>query len=228
MGSRDFSELDVPLIQDVVLEQIKHRLSDGTFPPGAHLNLRQISEALGVSIVPVREAVKMLQSEGRLIRDRSRSYRVRQLTFDELTQMNQLSSYLELELITAGVPRLTADDIATMRRLDEDVAHRTGDRHAVLLAHRELHFVPFRAADKSVFLDSVRRLWDHYEHYRLLFFDTDPTIAADANMEHHEFVEACATGDVAGAVAIHRQHRTNSFAQLAQFADEAPQPSADG
>lgn len=227
MGSREFSELDVPLIQDVVLEQIKHRLSDGTFPPGAHLNLKQISEALGVSIVPVREAVKMLQSEGRLIRDRSRSYRVRQLTFDELTQMNQLSSYLEIELITAGVPKLSAADLATMRQLNEDVVHRTGDRHTVLLAHRELHFVPFRAADKSVFLDSVRRLWDHYEHYRLLFFDSDPAIAADANMEHHDFVDACANGDVEAAVAIHRHHRTNSFAQLSQFADEVPQTAAE-
>ena len=224
MSIRDFSEVDVPLVQDVVLAQLRERLVDGTFPPGAHLNISEIAEAMGVSIVPVREAIKILQSEGRLIRDRSRSYRVRRLTYDELTQMNQLSSYLEVELIGAGVPRLTDADVERMGELSRSVAARSGDRRQVLAAHRELHFVPFEAADKSVFLDYVRRLWDHYEHYRLLFFDSDSPIEGDANVEHQEFVEACAARDGDAAVDIHRRHRTNSFVHLSRLAGEADEP----
>lgn len=220
MTARELSEVDVPLIQEVVLEQLRERLVDGTFPPGSQLNISEIAEALGVSIVPVREAIKILQSEGRLIRGRNRAYRVRRLTKDELTQMNQLSSYLEVELIRAGVPALTDDDVELMRQMNKRVMERKGDRRDVLVAHRELHFICYRAANKSVFLDYVQRLWDHYEHYRLLFFDSNSPIEADASIEHQEFVEACAARDAEAAVAIHERHRANSFEFLSRLADE--------
>jgi DNA-binding GntR family transcriptional regulator len=215
-----FSEVEVPLVQDVVLDELRRRLGDGTFPPGSVLNIKEVADGLGVSIVPVREAVKILQSEGRLVRDRSRQYRVRRFSADELAQMNQLSTYLEVELIRAGVPRLTTGDLARMRRLSAYVARRKGSRSELLAAHRELHFVCFEAAGKSVFLDSVRRLWDHYEHYRLLFFDSRTAIEADASVEHQDFVDACASGDVEAAVAIHTKHRANSFVHLSRLAEQ--------
>lgn len=220
MSARDFSTVDVPLVQEVVLDQLRERLVDGTFPPGSQLNISEIAEALGVSIVPVREAIKILQSEGRLIRARNRAYRVRQLSKAELTQMNQLSSYLEIELIKAGVPNLTDDDIERMREMNALVERRQGDRRDILGAHHELHFICYRAADRSVFLDHVERLWGHYEHYRLLFFDSDGPIEEDASVEHREFVDACAASDVAAAVAIHERHRANSFIHLSRLADE--------
>jgi DNA-binding GntR family transcriptional regulator len=212
------SGLQVPLVQEVVLDKLREQMVDGTFPPGAHLNISEIAEDLGVSIVPVREAVKILQSEGRLVRERNRSYRVRELTYVELVQMNQLSTYLEIELIKAGVPNLTESDISKMRALSEQVRKRQGDRHEVLTAHRRLHFVCFEAAGLSVFLENVNRLWDHYEHYRLLFFDSSSATQEDATIEHQQFVEACQEGDVEQAVAIHDQHRQHSFTYLSEIA----------
>jgi DNA-binding GntR family transcriptional regulator len=214
------SEVEVPLVPDVVLEELRGRFADGTFPPGSVLNIKEVADGLGVSIVPVREAVKILQSEGRLVRDRSRQYRVRRFSADELAQMNQLSTYLEVELIRAGVPKLTAADLNRMRKLSAHVARRKGSRGELLAVHRELHFVCFEAAGKVVFLDSVRRLWDHYEHYRLLFFDSHTSIEADASVEHQEFVDACTARDVEAAVAIHEKHRANSFVYLSRLADQ--------
>lgn len=212
------SLLEVPLIQEAVLDRLREQLGDGTFPPGAQLNISEIADDMGVSIVPVREAIKILQSEGRLVRHRSRAYRVRKLTYDELVQMNQLSTYLEVELIKAGVPKLTDEQITEMRSLNETVSRRPGDRNEILAAHRRLHFLCFEAAGKSVFLENVGRLWDHYEHYRLLFFD-DSEIQGDASVEHLEFVDACADRDAGLAVSIHERHRKNSFKLLSQLAD---------
>jgi len=211
--------LDVPLVQEVVLERLREQLVDGTFPPGTQLNISELAEEMGVSIIPVREAVKILQSEGRLVRHRSRSYRVREFTLDELVQLNKLSTYLEIELIKAGVPKLTVADIKEMRRLTKIVSERPGDRSEILASHRRLHFVCFEAADKSVFLENVTRLWDHYEHYRLLFFDVEQN-QRDASLEHQEFVDACASLDADLAVRIHARHRRNSFKYFSQLADD--------
>lgn len=207
------------------MERLREQMIDGTLPPGATLNISEIAEGLGVSVVPVREAVKILQSEGRLVRDRSRSYRVRELDYEELIQMNQLSTYLEIELIKSGVPRLSDDDIAEMKELNAIVARREGERADLVAAHRRLHFVCFEAANKTIFLENVNRLWDHYEHYRLLFFDGD-TKQDDATIEHQEFFEACANHDVDLAVSIHERHRRNSFEYLSKLAERAEQPDA--
>ena len=211
--------LEIPLVQEVVLERLREQLVDGTFPPGTQLNISKIAEEMGVSIGPVREAIKILQSEGRLVRHRSRSYRVREFTRDELVQLNKLSTYLEIELIKAGVPKLTDGDIAEMRELTKPVTELPANRSQLLAAHRRLHFICFEVADKSVFLENVTRLWNHYEHYRLLFFDVEKN-QRTANVEHQEFVDACARRDANLAIKIHDRHRRNSLNYFSELPDK--------
>lgn len=213
------SELHVPLLQDAVLASLRERLLDGTFPPGSQLNIREVAAHLGVSAVPVREAIKILQSEGRLVHERSRGYSVRRLSHEELIQVNRLSELIEVELLQAGVPKLNTAQIDEMRTVARVVHEDSGDRRQVLEAHHRLHFIPYEAADLSVYLEVVGRLWAHYEHYRLLFFDSDIALKTSASEEHSNFVEACIAGDVELAVAIHREHRVNSFRHLSRIAE---------
>lgn len=223
MTDRNSTELHVPLLQDAVLEKLREQLLDGSLPPGSPVNIREVAARLGVSAVPVREAIKILQSEGRLVHERGRGYTVRRLTHQELVQVNHLSSLIEAELLTSGVPKLTATQITEMRRALEIVCDDDGDNREILDAHRRLHFIPYEAADLNVFLEVVTRLWDQYEHYRLLFFDSDVALQASGTEEHRQFVEACANSDVEQALAIHAGHRTSSFHHLARIADtESP------
>lgn len=219
MSEPNSSELHVPLLQDAVLASLRERLLDGTFPPGSQLNIREVAARLGVSAVPVREAIKILQSEGRLVHERSRGYSVRRLSHDELIQVNRLSGLIEEELLRAGVPKLSQVQIVEMQEAAVLVSQRHADNRQVLEAHRRLHFIPYQAADLSVYLDVVTRLWDHYEHYRLLFFDSDASLQTSAADEHIRFAEACVRGDVELAMEIHRDHRINSFRHLSRIAE---------
>ena len=224
MPDKNPTELNVPLLQDAVLETLRERLLDGTFPPGSQLNIREVAARFGVSAVPVREAIKILQSEGRLVHDRGRGYSVRRLTHEELVQVNHLSALIEAELLKAGVPKLKQTQIAEMRKVVEIVCAEDGDNREVLDAHRRLHFIPYEAADLSVFLEVVTRLWDQYEHYRLLFFDSDSSLKASGTEAHRNFVDACADSDTERALAIHAEHRTSSFHYLAHIAESGTVP----
>ena len=220
MNDHTETELHVPLLQDAVLENLRERLLDGTFPPGSQLNIREVAARLGVSAVPVREAIKILQSEGRLVHERGRGYYVRRLSHEEMVQVNQLSAMLEDELLATGVPKMTSEHKAEMLAAWEVVGREGGDKRDVLTAHRRLHFIPFEASGLNIFLDVVNRLWDQYEHYRLLFFDSDMALKSSAMEEHRRFAQACMDGDAELARRIHAEHRLSSFRHLARIADE--------
>lgn len=215
------SELNVPLLQDVVLASLRERLLDGTFPPGTQLNIREVAAHLGVSAVPVREALKTLQAEGRLIHERSRGYTVRVLSRDELVQVDQLATLIELELLGVGVPKLSSAQISTMRELAKVVTSGRGSKRRILEAHTRLHFIPYEAAGLDIYLDVVTRLWAHYEPYRLLFFGSDLAHESTSSEEHAAFVEACAAGDSELAKSMHLNHRINSFSHLIRLAEAA-------
>jgi DNA-binding GntR family transcriptional regulator len=218
MSDANSSELNVPLLQDAVLESLRERLLDGTFPPGSQLNIREVAARLGVSAVPVREAIKTLQSEGRLVHERSRGYTVRLLSHDELVQVDRLATLVEVEMIAAGVPNLDQAQVSTMREMARIVTSGEGDKRQILDAHRRLHFIPYEAANLSIYMEVVIRLWAHYEPYRLLFFGSDLANQSTSSDEHAKFVEACAAGDTDSAAAMHRDHRTNSLRHLIAIA----------
>lgn len=218
MSEANTFELHVPLLQDAVLASLRERLLDGTFPPGSQLNIREVAARLGVSAVPVREAIKTLQSEGRLVHERSRGYTVRALSHDELVQVDRLATLVEVEMIAAGVPKLSSTQIGTMRKMAKIVTSGQGDKRQILEAHRRLHFIPYEAANLSIYLDVVTRLWAHYEPYRLLFFGSNLAHQSSSSEEHAQFVEACAAGDTELAMTMHRDHRLNSFRHLIRIA----------
>jgi DNA-binding GntR family transcriptional regulator len=218
MSQPNSSELQVPLLQDAVLASLRDRLLDGTFPPGSQLNIREVAALFGVSAVPVREAIKTLQSEGRLVHERDRGYTVRRMSHDELVQVDRLATLVEVEMIAAGVPALNPTQIGTMREMAKIVTGGQGGTREVLEAHRRLHFIPYEAANLNIYMDVVTRLWAHYEPYRLLFFGSDLAHRSSSSDEHRRFVEACASGDTKLAMAIHRGHRLNSFGHLIRIA----------
>jgi DNA-binding GntR family transcriptional regulator len=145
---------------------------------------------------------------------------VRRLSHEEMVQVNQLSAMIEDELLAAGVPKMTPEHKAEMLEAAEMVAREGGNKREVLAAHRRLHFIPFEASGLNIFLDVVNRLWDQYEHYRLLFFDSDMAFKSSAMDEHQRFAQACVDGDAELARRIHAQHRLSSFRHLARIADE--------
>lgn len=210
----------VPLLQDAVLDELREQLVDGTLPPATHIVIKDVASGMGVSTVPVREALKVLQSEGRVIHAPGRGYTVRQLSYEEMVQVNRLAMMVESETLDTGVPNLTANEAAEMAEMLAIVADPDSTRIERLEAHRAFHLIPMRAARIGIFFEVVERLWDHYEHYRLLFFDSN-ALEESARREHQEFLEACQKRDVTAALEVHRRHRNSSFSQLTELANES-------
>lgn len=197
-----------PTIAEAVLEQLRRRLIEGRLTPGDVIGVDQLAREFEISALPVREAVRVLVAEGRVDHSPHRGYRVRRLEYRDVEEIYLMCSLLEAEAIRRGVPQMGAEGIERMRDLLEQLEVDAGlplwERVAI---HQDFHFVPMEAAGLPRIIVTLRRLWEHTDHYRSLHFfhgrDESPVVYSD----HHELLRACETGDGEQVVAMMDRHR---------------------
>ena len=222
--SRAAEAIRPPTIAEAVLQELRRRLIEGKLAPGDVIGVDQLAREFEVSALPVREAVRVLVAEGRVDHSPHRGYRVRSLDYSDVEEIYLMCSLLEAEAIRRGVPRMGAEGIERMRglleQLEDDAGLPLWQRVAI---HQDFHFVPMEAADLPRITATLRRLWQHTDHYRSLHFfherDDSPVVFQD----HHDLLRACETGDGEQVVALmdrHRAHVLELFRAAMQEPDE--------
>ena len=132
-------------VQDRVYTELRRALISGQFAPGQVVTIRQLSDALMTSTMPVRDALGRLISERALEALPNRSIRVPPMTLKRIDDLLRTRILIEGEAIALAAPRMTAGNIDTLRghmaqwqalRLDGDPA--TVDQEAAL--NQAFHF----------------------------------------------------------------------------------------
>jgi len=204
-----------PTAQEAVLTEMRRLLVTGELAPGTPVRQEAVAERLGVSRVPVREALKVLEGEGHVVYLPRRGYVVSELSVDDLTEVYRLRELLEAEAIRVAVPLLSdeaVDQIATAAAA-VDAAGRRGDLAAMTAGNREFHFLLFDAAGMPRLSRALRQLWDATDVYRGVYFAGSGN-RTRVKHDHHDMVEALRTGDVRRAVAVQKAHRDASVAAV--------------
>ena len=202
----------ITTVQHATLLALRESMAAGRYEPGQQLRQENLAHDLGVSVPPVREALKPLEAEGQVVYAPRRGYSVAQLSRAELQEAYLIRDLLETEATVRAVGSLTRDDIARMRSAVRDMerAHRSVDVTALAAANRRFHFTVFDAAAMPRMADMIRVLWDGTDRYRSLYF----AAAAHRNRvrkEHAAIMSAVASGDTDAAVELSRQHRQHAL-----------------
>ena len=197
--------------QEAVLSELRRMLVTGELAPGEPLRQEALAEALGVSRVPVREALKVLEGEGAVVHEPHKGYVVAELSVDDLVEVYRLREILEAEAIRVAVPRLTSSDLDDLAAAaaEVDAAGRAGDVTAMTDANRRFHFLLFDAAGMPRLSRTLRQLWDATDVYRSVYF-SGVTNRQRVKHEHKALLLALRAGDVDAAVRAQHDHRDNS------------------
>jgi DNA-binding GntR family transcriptional regulator len=154
-----------PLQRDSLQQQIYDRLFTGlvtgAYRPGQTISSRGLAQELGVSAMPVREALTRLTAEGALELTSSRTLRVRMLTpagFDEVTAIRVVNEGMAAHRAAC---RVTEEGVARVRRLHVDLtaAAEQGETDRYLAANAAFHGGIYRAAKWPLLMDIIKRLW---------------------------------------------------------------------
>lgn len=190
-------------LRDDVRDQIRDRIVDGTHPPGSRLVERAIAADLGVSRIPVREALQALVLEGFAVDRDTRGIAVRTYDAREIAELAGVGAALERVLVGQVVDDVTPERLEPLRAvLDEaQAAIERGDVAAAVAANGRFHDVlatlgEGTMAHEVLAIVSQRRRW-------LLAQHTDP---APIHAEHVELFEAIASGDRVRAQQITEDH----------------------
>ncbi|WP_136707230.1 GntR family transcriptional regulator [Agromyces sp. H66] len=182
-----------------IAEGIRDAILHGEYHPGSRLRQEEIAERFGASRVPVREALKALESEGLVTLVANAGAWVSRLTLEECEEVYQARERLEPLLLRYSAPHLTPEDLQQLDALARRMAE-TDDVAEFLRLDREFHMLSYSRADTLMLGDLVRRFWNTTQPYRRAY-----TLLIDAHRtrivhdEHHLLVTALREGDLESA-----------------------------
>lgn len=195
-----------------VTAELRRAIISGSLAPGQEFSLREIAGMLGVSFIPVREALRGLESEGLVSTRRGRSARVTPLNAEDLAAVYRLRRVVEPE-IAGRACRLLSD--AELDALEVH-AHAFGDEHLgideIYEAHHEFHLRLLAPAATEWDVRILNTLWRAAERYiRIGFGKLDPQPAEHPRREHAhgELLTAFRRRDpavVSAAITKHLEH----------------------
>jgi DNA-binding GntR family transcriptional regulator len=205
----------VVTVQHATLLWLREQIAGGVFRPGMQLRQELLAQQFGVSVPPVREALKTLEAEGQVVYSPHRGYFVASMSYPELAETYRIRELLEGEAVRCAVPVLARADLQRMREAirDMDAAHRLDDLAALTNANRRFHFTLVEAAALPRLAEIVRVLWDATDRYRSLYFATHQH-RRRVNQEHRAILAAVRDRDAEAAVELLRVHRANALNAL--------------
>jgi DNA-binding GntR family transcriptional regulator len=182
---------------------------DGVLLPGQQIRQGAIADQLGISRVPVREALKSLQADGLVAASPTGGFAVVRLSSEQLSQIYLMRRLLETELLTR-VGAVTEDDLARLTGLNARMAALVDEPTRELRAlNEEFHFQMFALSGLDHVVAEVRRLWHRTAAYRLVY-SAERDARARIVDEHENLVLALRAGDTASLVRHMDQHRGTS------------------
>lgn len=214
---------------DLVLHEIRRSILSGELPPGQPFTVPALTEQLGVSHVPVREALRQLEAQGLIVLSPSRSAIVTPLDADDLRSIYRLRIMVEPELAALSAHTRTDAEIDELDRL---VRATFGDvlGEAFWAPHRTFHAALIEPAASEWDRRILAPLWDASERYTRLVFDpvdAPESFATRRAHAHDTLVEAARSRDPDRMRDAVREHLENNVSTMLAAMDGASQPVWD-
>jgi DNA-binding GntR family transcriptional regulator len=211
---------------DYVADALREAISSGRLADGAVLNQVHVAEQLGVSRVPVREAMRQLEAEGLIDASAHRSPTVRALDRNRVAELFELRGLLEGLLVAAATPRI---DAATLDKAADINAQmrKTDDPTVWLGLNREFHTVLYAPAGKietAEVLDQIRGRAERYVHSTMRKL-TQARVRS-VTREHAAILKLMRTDDADGAREAVIEHVKATSRFLEQHRPPPPAPAA--
>lgn len=201
---------ETPPVVDVIRDAIRQRL----LAPGAPLVQSALASALGVSKIPVREALHALASEG-LVTFTADGARVTALTADEIDELWSLRALLEPAFADAIVANAGPAEVGSLEQLVEAM-DTAADGDAWSDLNYTFHLELYRIANRPHFAGAATRILTQIEpHSRVAINRLAGQPAAQA--EHHEMLVALRSRDADALAEVLERHSTRARALLVGY-----------
>jgi DNA-binding GntR family transcriptional regulator len=201
-------------VPSMIADNLRGMIARGALGAGMRLGQRELAEQFDASRVPVREALKLLCSEGIVEHDPNRGFFVARLSSDEARQLFRMRDLIEDEILSSlewpdkqQLADLRAHAARLERLLDK------GDRSAWWMEHRAFHQKIFDLSPHKIMVREAMRLWSLTDRYRAFLPLPSRDSTARKVVNKHNLVEALAAKERAKVLKVRRDRR-HAFQKL--------------
>jgi DNA-binding GntR family transcriptional regulator len=152
-----------------IADSLRTAILGGNYPPGERIRQEDVAARFGASRIPVREALRMLDSEGLVTLVANSGAWVTRLTLEECAETYLIRERLEPLLLRTSMPRLDDATIDRLGRLAGDMAAPGAGLDAFMRADREFHLSSYAGAASGEMWQIIHRMWNTTQHYRREF-----------------------------------------------------------
>jgi DNA-binding GntR family transcriptional regulator len=188
---------------EAVYGEIRRRILTGELEPGGPINQDALAPELGVSVTPVREAVRRLEAEGLVRFEAHKTVLVTPLSRDELRELYDMRLQLDPYAASLAAARATKDDLDEIEQLA--CAPASDDPLEQLIRNRAFHRAIYARSGNNLLIETLDRLWEQTDRYRIILVSRDIAALA-ANREHAAIAKTMRTGQPRTVAKMIRQH----------------------
>jgi DNA-binding GntR family transcriptional regulator len=196
---------------EAVYGEIRRRILSGVLEPSAPLNQEALAPEFGVSVTPVREAVRRLEAEGLVHFQAHKSVIVAPLSFNELREIYDIRLTLDPYAASLATSKVTDEELNEVERrarapLSDDPLEQVALNHA-------FHRCIYARSGNGLLTEILDRLWERTDRYRIMLVSRDVHVLAAAR-EHVEIAAAMRARKPRAVARLTRAHIANARLQI--------------
>jgi DNA-binding GntR family transcriptional regulator len=193
---------------EYALEELREAIILGDLQPGTPLRLDELARTLGMSISPIREAVRQLEALGLAKHVPHQGAKVLPFDPDELRDLFEVRLVIESLALRRAAERLTPEAGEAARthltRLDE--ARAADDVREAMRAHTDFHFTLYDACGCEWLPALIRPAWDASERFRPALLSAEGELQQEHRAIDEQLLSACLAHRPAAATRALRSH----------------------
>jgi DNA-binding GntR family transcriptional regulator len=197
-----------PRLADQVYEQIRGHIVEGALPPGTRLIEHRLTQSLGISRTPLREALRRLEQDGLIERfDGGSGLRVTDLTLDGLRELMGIRAVLEGYCARLAANRITDAELAELLAAHQEAAEALADQdiNRLVGANTRFHDGIDRASRSPRCIGMINDIRGWVLRFRAAALSDEFTRKRSYN-EHAEILDALRERDAERVERLVREH----------------------
>lgn len=207
----------------MVADALRAAIVDGRLPPGAPLRQDAVARHFSVSAIPVREALRQLESEGWTKVEVHKGATVAPLSADEAREIYEIRAALEGLAITLAIPNHTEESLREAQSLFE-AAERERDPARYVSRNEAFHMSLYAPAGRPQLIEMIEVLHRRGERYLRVKFGL-PEHKRVSDQEHGQLMRIVRRKDVAAAQKLIADHLLGTGELLHRLlSEQAPEP----
>lgn len=205
-------------LRDVVFHTLREAILKGELKPGERLMEIQLSNRLGVSRTPIREAIRMLEQEGLAVTIPRKGAQVAKMTEKDMEDVLQIREALDELAASIACEQISKEELAELREtmLEFEESTTTEDVQRIAEADVRFHDIIYQATGNPRLVNILNNLREQMYRYRVEYLKDEKSYPVLVQ-EHRQIIEGLAARNkemVSAAMQMHVRNQVNAIKEM--------------